>query len=837
MNNSTWKLVALSGIVGLGLLVVFQAQKGLDLNTLGKAFGIKPSDADVTQTDGTPQPEADGVGDQFEPAIEAQAVSGLVATDADLEQAFATPNTRRAVPQMEGLEDSASNTSDPFATDNNEVLVQTTSSAVASRRRAASGGVDFRRIEEDNLQLDETPTSEVSARRAAPRLTAGESDSLSPDATEPQLAAPRLQNTESSENDMPAPKARRAIGSKVAGLFDDDPEPARSGPEIGTATAPRNLEDEAPASNSIAGWTAPSVAPTQPSRTLAAPATLLDTDETLAPAQPSSSKIRLAQSDEPSPELAPADQRPAKRQPAPIVNPAESDDDATFFNSGRPSVAREPSQPVGPLTPNSSSPVGRGEKGAPAFPRVEEDNPAITATPRGQQRPTLSIDKVAPQAAVLGQPMVYTIRVRNVGTIPAHQVVVEDRVPRGVELDGTNPRAEMSEKTKTLIWKLGTLESGQERTISVRVVPTNEGPIGSVATVNFSTEVSSHTVVSAATLRFELLAAERATLGQPVAFTFRVTNTGRSDATGVVIRNVLPAALRHSDGDDLEYAVGTLPAGKTKEVTLSVTAAQAGKIVNQAVVTADGGISVQAEASVLVQGVSIDVVRNGPKRLFPKKNGRFTNIITNPTAQPMLNVSVVETIPPGVEYVASSPEGEHNPARRSVTWNLSRLDARQSRQFEITLASNEVGSKVSVVRAYDSTGASGEKVTTTTVTGAPSLAVEVLDGTSPLEVGEQVTYRIRITNRGTDAATNVHVATVLPTSLQMLQVGGQLRFRQTGNRIEFEPIPRLNANESVISTITLRAAKAGDARLVTQVSSDQAPQPLSHEEAAIVYSP
>jgi uncharacterized repeat protein (TIGR01451 family) len=343
--------------------------------------------------------------------------------------------------------------------------------------------------------------------------------------------------------------------------------------------------------------------------------------------------------------------------------------------------------------------------------------------------------------------------------------------------------------------------------------------------------------VSAATLRFELLAAERATLGQPVPFTFRVTNTGRTDATGVVIRNVLPAALRHSDGDDLEYAVGTLPAGRTKEVTLSVTAAQAGKIVNQAVVTADGGVSVQAEAAVLVQSATIDVARSGPKRLFPKKNGRFINIVTNPTSQPMLGVTVTETIPAGVEYIGSSPEGDYNPARRSVTWNIDRLAARESRTFEITLASNETGSKVSVVRAFDSTGASGEKVATTSVVGAASLTIEVTDGVSPLEVGESVTYRIKLSNRGTDVATNVRTLATIPIGMQLTQIGGQLRFRQTANRIEFEPIARLDPGGSTLATITLRATRPGDIRLHAQVSSDQMPTPLTHEEAAIVFAP
>lgn len=836
MNNSFWRLAALSGVVGLGLLVVFQAQKGLDLNTLGKAFGVKSSDAVGAPTEGDGREGSDPVGDQTEPLLGPETITRDEWSNGEPGQAPATGTGRRSLTQFDPQGGGSSNSDDPFAS-SDDGSIQTASSAAVSRRpiQTGGGGVDFRRIEEENMQLEDEAVIEPPARRPAPRLTADTSDSFLTRDEPPELSAPTLGQTNASEGEVAVPAPRRPLGKKVVGLFDDDPEPASIESPSETLSAPKLSNAQPKSSGSDSRWTTPATTSTQPSRTLTAPGSPFSDDEPLTNDTTAPAKIRLTQADEPSPEPTPADERPAVKRAAPVVKPLETDDDATFPDPGR--AGREPTEPLGPLTPGPSAPEGRGEKTVPPFPRVEGDDAVITATPRGQQRPQLSIDKVAPQAAVLGQPMVYTIRVRNVGTIPAHQIVVEDRVPRGVQLDGTNPRAEMSEKTKTLIWKLGTLESGQERTISVRVVPTSEGPIGSVATVNFSTEVSSHTVVSAATLRFELLAVERATLGQPVPFTFRVTNTGRTDATGVVIRNVLPAALRHSDGDDLEYAVGTLPVGKTKEVTLSVTAAQAGKVVNQAVVTADGGVSVQAEASVLVQGATIDVARSGPKRLFPKKNGRFTNIITNPTSQPMLGVTVTETIPAGVEYVASAPEGDYNPARRSVTWNVDRLAARESRQFEITLASNETGSKVSVVRAFDSTGASGEKVATTSVIGAASLAIEVTDGMSPLEVGESVTYRIKLSNRGTDVASNVRALATIPAGMQVTQIGGQLRFRQTANRIEFEPIPRLEPGGSTTATLTLRATRPGDVRLHAQVSSDQMPTPLTHEEAATVYAP
>ena len=78
--------------------------------------------------------------------------------------------------------------------------------------------------------------------------------------------------------------------------------------------------------------------------------------------------------------------------------------------------------------------------------------------------------------------MIYQIHVRNVGHNTAHQVVVEDVVPDGVKIDGSIPQALLKDSNR-LIWKLGTLAAGQEKKISVRVVPQSEGTIGGVATV------------------------------------------------------------------------------------------------------------------------------------------------------------------------------------------------------------------------------------------------------------------------------------------------------------------------------------------------------------------
>lgn len=224
-------------------------------------------------------------------------------------------------------------------------------------------------------------------------------------------------------------------------------------------------------------------------------------------------------------------------------------------------------------------------------------------TARGMQRPELKIEKTAPPHAVLGQPMVYTIHVKNVGRSPAYQVVVEDRIPQGTKLTGTIPQARL--QGQRLVWKLGRLQPGRERKIRVRVIPQSEGEIGSVATVNFVSEIESRTKITAPKLQLELDAPRRARVGETVTVTFKLTNNGRAPATGVVIRDVFSEALQHPGGNDLEYEVGTLPAGASREISLPLKAASPGEnVVNKATVSADDGLNAERKVNLTIVGPS-----------------------------------------------------------------------------------------------------------------------------------------------------------------------------------------------------------------------------------------
>jgi uncharacterized repeat protein (TIGR01451 family) len=488
--------------------------------------------------------------------------------------------------------------------------------------------------------------------------------------------------------------------------------------------------------------------------------------------------------------------------------------------------------------------------GNPALPQLDEpvaDEEPGTPQPEAPkpELPQLTIDKLAPARAILGRPMVYQIIIRNTGEIPAYQVVVEDTVPEGVKIDGSIPQAQLKENR--LIWKLGTLPASREKKIAVRVIPQNEGTIGGVATLNFSPLPPPSANPAAPQLQFSVDAPRKAAVGTPVEFSFRVKNVGPVPATGVTIRDVLPAGLKHDDGDDLEYEIGKIPPGKSNEVKLVLTAAQPGPTVNRVVVTADGNVSESAEVQLEVVGPALTVSRAGPKHLFPEKTGRFSNTVTNPGAGQVTKIKLVEVVPAGMEFVEAQDGGTYNAAKRTVTWMIDRLDGGESKTVKISLRSTARGAQISVVRAFDRDGTSAETIGTTQVAGVPALKIEIGELPALVEVGELVKIPVRIVNKGSDVATNVHIGVPVPSGLKFLAATGPVENRvapaagaagaPASSEVQFAPIGTLDAKGEATFELTFKGRAPGETRLDVHAQCDQMSEPIHVTEPLTVALP
>ncbi|GAB4143884.1 MAG: hypothetical protein Tsb009_15260 [Planctomycetaceae bacterium] len=459
------------------------------------------------------------------------------------------------------------------------------------------------------------------------------------------------------------------------------------------------------------------------------------------------------------------------------------------------------------------------------------DGTVKKSDPRGPQRALLTIEKNAPKNAVLGKPFIYDIVIKNVGTSPAFQVVVEDRIPKGVKLTGTAPQAFLS--GKKLIWKLGKLPPGKETKISVRVIPVAPGHVGSVATVNFVSEVAADTLISAPKLKFQLIGPTEAKLGESLAFKFVITNSGTAIAKDVWIRDLIPDGLKHPAGKDLEYKVGELKPGQTETVTLKLTAVKSGKVTNRGVVTSKGGVRLESNSVVKIAGTPLVISRAGPKRRVIGRTAIYTNLVTNASSDVMSGAKLTEVIPAGMKFVEATDGGQYDPVRRMVAWNVGTLKPKQSRAFRVKLVPEKSGELQSRVKAFLPNGTVAEVQSRTAIQGYPVMGIDVNSVDRPVEIGEKVTLQIVAKNRGTGDSHEVKIQLRIPDHLELVEVRGA-KFTQRGTAISLAPVSKIQAGGKLTIDVVLKARRAGDVRVGVGIQSREMQKPLNSEEAILI---
>ncbi|MGQ0634597.1 MAG: hypothetical protein ACT4QC_08300 [Planctomycetaceae bacterium] len=847
------KLIALAVVVGIGVLVVIQAQR--QMTTQDPADNQSQSDpsgdedqqiaSDTSDADETPPDQAEpelAWGDDDEPEpVPASAKLGSrrsssASAAADEDDTIVARNESRKAPPKRGA---LSRPSEPVEEDDSFLQLRPDDASETGGTRASrpTQARDTKPLAIDDLESPDDPLADSPPARRPSRETPGESAGpalrLTDEGSDEPVAARRSRSLPNDDKPAPLKRIHNEEPDALAAEFPfprksrtpppsdplDDFDADRQKAEV-TDTLGQPAEDEP------AGRPLPRRSASPAARPVAEFDPLADDD---APAAaPAKRDPPLDAESETIP-----NERPQSRL-ADVPGDSDADDDQSFRRDA-PEAQRSPAK-------RATDGFGLDSVDADA-PGQPPARPSRAVGPR----PRLSIKKTAPPTAVLGKPMVYQIVVRNNGPAPAHQVIVEDSIPDGVKMDGSIPQARIDKQR--LFWKLGTIGPDDEKKISVRVIPQNEGTIGSVATVNYSTEQPLD-ASRGSNLRFAVEAPRQATLGGKVTLRFKVANSGPKTATRVVIRNVLPAALRHDDGDDLEYEVGTLPPGESREVELTLTAARLGKTVNRAVMTAEGNVTEESTVAVEVVGPSLAVSREGPKRVFPNKQATYTNRVENNGPAAVSDVHLVETIPAGMELIDAADGGRYDAPHRTVTWLFPRLGAGESKRVQITLKADERGAQVSVVRAYDSSGVSAETMGTTHVTGVPALRIEFGEIPAMAEPGEQLKIPVRVVNRGTDAATNLRATVALPVQLEFVSATAPVEHREqtvgtpTGSRrfkahreIQFAPIDRLEPRHEATFELTVTARAMGDARLEVAVTCDQIAEPIRREDATTVARP
>ncbi len=453
----------------------------------------------------------------------------------------------------------------------------------------------------------------------------------------------------------------------------------------------------------------------------------------------------------------------------------------------------------------------------------------------GAQTPRLTIEKIAPTESQVGRPARFAIKVTTVGQVTAQGVEIHDCVPQGAQFVAANPAITPGANGE-LVWQVGVLRPGEQSVVQIDVTPSTEGELGSVATVSFSAGASARTVVTRPQLALEIGAPKQVLMGDNVKLSIKVSNPGTGVASGVVIAERVPAGLQHPAGAEVEYEIGSLKPGETRQVELVMKAAQAGKVVNALYAHAEGDLKAEQRTELDIVAPALAVAMTGPAKRYLERQAVYTVSVSNPGTAPAKDVQLVTQLPRGMKFVKANNSGHYDPATNTVAWSLEELPATETGSVTLVAVPVEPGEQKVRVMGRAQSGLADEKEQTVVVEGLAAVEFDIRAVDEAIETGGETTYVIRVVNTGSKAATGVQVNVLLPAELKATAAEGASRGAVADHQVQFESLAHLAPKGDATFRVRAKALQPGDLRVKAQLLTDDMRAPLTKEESTRVYA-
>ena len=197
--------------------------------------------------------------------------------------------------------------------------------------------------------------------------------------------------------------------------------------------------------------------------------------------------------------------------------------------------------------------------------------------------PDKTVDNEIPN---FGDNVTYTVKVTNDGIGDANNVVITDVLDKGLKFLNATGNFTYDEKTGTITWIVD-LDKGETKTFNVNVTVLGYGVLSNTVAVGNKTAVRNITVPEIITVK-EVNSSD-IHIGDEITYTITVSNSGKINATNVVIRDILPEGLKFinaSNGGVYDPVTGiitwilNITANSTVDLTADVCVNKSGNITN-----------------------------------------------------------------------------------------------------------------------------------------------------------------------------------------------------------------------------------------------------------------
>ena len=455
------------------------------------------------------------------------------------------------------------------------------------------------------------------------------------------------------------------------------------------------------------------------------------------------------------------------------------------------------------------------------------------AFPTGNRRTSaVLIQRGAPTEVILGQDYDYVIKVTNLTDGALENVVVNETPDSNLKISSSSPSGRANDGRYS--WNLGNLGPNASKTISIRASATAVGSVEACCDVNWDAVVCSTTKVVQPKLSLVKTGTEETLVCDPIVYKLTVTNGGSGQARNVVINDNLPDGVTTLSGKkSVRINVGTLDAGQSKNYSIRCKATKTGTFRNTAEASAAGLKAKSGTVTTKVTAPKLAIEKTGTRKAFIGRNINYTIKVTNTGNGVAKDTVVTDPVPAGTRFLTASDGGALN--GDVVTWNLGTLQPGASRTLtmRVKAGGEAMVRNTATVKAYCAEAVSATHETS--ITGIPAVLLEVIDVEDPIEVGQNVTYVITVTNQGSRADTNIRIVANLEDAQEFVSTSGATRGSHSGGTITFEPLPSLAPKAKAVWRVTVKARAEGDIRFAVRMNTDELKRPVQETEATNFY--